>query len=54
MCAFTDSPEPVGRGLEQPGYGKPSAELLARANRGLTRFLAGHEDPESAADEGET
>jgi hypothetical protein len=33
---------PAGPGLRQPVYGIPSPALLARADRGYTRFLAQH------------
>ncbi|MGW2103636.1 hypothetical protein ACWCPX_39390 [Streptomyces olivaceoviridis] len=33
-------PEPEGRGLEPPAFGRPSPALLARAGRGYTRFPA--------------
>ncbi|MDJ0346441.1 hypothetical protein QMK19_35725 [Streptomyces sp. H10-C2] len=31
---------PEGRSLQPPAYGVPSPALLARADRGLARFLA--------------
>ncbi|MEU5825947.1 hypothetical protein [Streptomyces sp. NPDC047803] len=33
-----------GRGLQPPAYGAPSPDLLARADRGLARFLARHSE----------
>lgn len=33
-------PEPEGRGLQPPAFGRPSPALLARADRGYARFLA--------------
>ncbi|WP_329235054.1 hypothetical protein OHB07_31235 [Streptomyces sp. NBC_00111] len=33
-------PAPGGRGLRPPAFGRPSAALLARADRGYARFLA--------------
>ncbi|OEJ30044.1 hypothetical protein [Streptomyces subrutilus] len=34
------SPEPDGPGLQRPDFDRPSPALLARADRGLARFLA--------------
>lgn len=44
MSASTDTtlPAPTGPALRQPAYGIPSPALLARADRGYTRFLAQH------------
>ncbi|MEV5606381.1 hypothetical protein AB0L33_33590 [Streptomyces sp. NPDC052299] len=36
----TTVPAPKVRGLQAPAYGAPSPDLLARAERGLARFLA--------------
>ncbi|WP_406500232.1 hypothetical protein OG936_37810 [Streptomyces sp. NBC_00846] len=33
-------PEPEGRGLQPPAFGRPSPALIARADRGYARFLA--------------
>ncbi|MDJ0385203.1 hypothetical protein [Streptomyces sp. G-G2] len=33
-------PDPDGPGLQRPDFGRPSPALLARADRGLARFLA--------------
>ncbi|MFF1918583.1 hypothetical protein ACFVYE_45170 [Streptomyces sp. NPDC058239] len=33
-------PEPEGRGLHPPAFGRPSPALLQRADRGYARFLA--------------
>jgi hypothetical protein len=35
-----DGPAPQGPGLQPPAFGRPSPTLLARADRGYTRFLA--------------
>ncbi|WLQ53867.1 hypothetical protein P8A21_40845 (plasmid) [Streptomyces poriferorum] len=41
MSATTSAgPEPEGRGLQPPDFGRPSPALLARADRGYARFLA--------------
>lgn len=48
MRASTGPTAPAleGRGLQPPAHGAPSPDLLARADRGLARFLARHtEDP---------
>ncbi|WP_406274685.1 hypothetical protein OH779_39895 [Actinacidiphila glaucinigra] len=53
MRAHTDTtaPAPEGRGLQAPAYGVPSPALLARADRGLARFLGQHgEDQDHGAD----
>ncbi|MEU1371105.1 hypothetical protein ABZ454_33925 [Streptomyces sp. NPDC005803] len=48
------APAPEGRGLQPPAYGVPSPALLARADRGLARFLGQHgEDQDDQADGGE-
>ncbi|MGQ4458411.1 hypothetical protein [[Kitasatospora] papulosa] len=33
-------PQPEGRGLQPPDFGRPSPTLLERADRGYARFLA--------------
>ncbi|MFF5897024.1 hypothetical protein ACFY8O_13950 [Streptomyces argenteolus] len=33
-------PQPEGRGMQQPDFGRPSPTLLERADRGYARFLA--------------
>ncbi|MER7828058.1 hypothetical protein ABTX85_36500 [Streptomyces sp. NPDC096097] len=54
MSAPTNGLEQSKRIPDQPGYGAPSAALLARADRGLARFLGDHDqDTECATDGGE-
>ncbi|MGW3326267.1 hypothetical protein [Streptomyces virginiae] len=45
MSTPTNRPEHARRIPARPGYGAPSADLRARADRGLARFL-GHPDKE--------
>ncbi|MCX5174473.1 hypothetical protein [Streptomyces virginiae] len=52
MSAPTNGPEPTRWTLAQPGYGTPSPELLARADRGLARFLGDEEGQWESATEG--
>ena len=35
-----DGPVPQGRGLQPPAFGRPTPALIARADRGYSRFLA--------------
>ncbi|MEU2026203.1 hypothetical protein ABZ565_29220 [Streptomyces sp. NPDC016469] len=43
----TTVPAAEGRGLQSPAYGTPSPDLLARADRGLARFLARHTEDQA-------
>ncbi|MGW7029196.1 hypothetical protein ACWGFX_18695 [Streptomyces xanthophaeus] len=52
MSAPTNGPEPTRLTLAQPGYGTPSPELLARADRGLARFLGDQDEHRDSATEG--
>ncbi|MFF1779978.1 hypothetical protein [Streptomyces virginiae] len=45
MSTPTDGPEHTRRIPARPTYGAPSADLMARADRGLARFLD-HQDKE--------
>ncbi|MEU4359933.1 hypothetical protein [Streptomyces virginiae] len=51
MSTPTNGPEHTRRTPARPGYGAPSADLLARADRGLARFL-GHQDKEQENTDG--
>ncbi|MGW7342825.1 hypothetical protein [Streptomyces sp. NPDC054854] len=54
MSVPTNGPKPTRWTLAQPGYGTPFPELLARAERGLARFLGDEGGQrESATDWGE-
>ncbi|MER6782235.1 MULTISPECIES: hypothetical protein [unclassified Streptomyces] len=55
MNAPTNGPEPARWNLIRPGFGTPSPELPARADRGLARFLGDQDrQRESATDGGQT
>lgn len=44
MSAPANGPEPTRRHLAHSGYGTTSPELLARADRGLSRFVGDQDE----------
>ncbi|WP_314249742.1 hypothetical protein [Streptomyces sp. DSM 40907] len=51
MSTPTNGPERTRRIPARPGYGAPSADLSARTDRGLARFL-GRQDGEQGNTDG--
>ncbi|MFF9352734.1 hypothetical protein [Streptomyces sp. NPDC014734] len=46
-------PDPEGRGLQRPDFGRPSPALRERADRGYARFLAARVPAADTGDHGQ-